>query len=350
MSITFTDFFSQLFTNPSLLVISVLISGVILVNGWTDAPNAIATCVSTRCLSPKKSIIMAAIFNFLGVFTMTLINSTVAQTIYNIVDFGNDSVAALTALSAALVAIVTWAVLAWLFGIPTSESHALIAGLSGSAIAIQGGIAGINGAEWIKVLYGMVISTVLGFGMGYSITKLIEKICKRIDRRKTIKFFKATQVVGGASMAFMHGAQDGQKFMGVFLLGVSLANGVGNATTFAIPLWLMLLCSFLMTLGTSIGGYKIIKTVGMKMAKLEPYQGAAADISSAACLMISSVSGVPVSTTHTKTTAIMGVGASKRLSNVNWGVVKEMVLAWILTFPGCGLLGYIATQVFIKIF
>ena len=350
MSITFTDFFSQLFTNPSLLVISVLISGVILVNGWTDAPNAIATCVSTRCLSPKKSIIMAAIFNFLGVFTMTLINSTVAQTIYNIVDFGNDSVAALTALSAALVAIVTWAVLAWLFGIPTSESHALIAGLSGSAIAIQGGIAGINGAEWIKVLYGMVISTVLGFGMGYSITKLIEKICKRIDRRKTIKFFKATQVVGGASMAFMHGAQDGQKFMGVFLLGVSLAYGVGNATTFAIPLWLMLLCSFLMTLGTSIGGYKIIKTVGMKMAKLEPYQGAAADISSAACLMISSVSGVPVSTTHTKTTAIMGVGASKRLSNVNWGVVKEMVLAWILTFPGCGLLGYIATQVFMKIF
>lgn len=350
MSIEFADFLSQLFTNPSLCIISLLISGVILVNGWTDAPNAIATCVSTRCLSPKKSIIMAAVFNFLGVFTMTLINSTVAQTIYNIVDFGNDSVAALTALSAALVAIVTWAVLAWLFGIPTSESHALIAGLSGAAIAIQGGIAGINGAEWVKVLYGMVISTILGFGMGYSITKLIEVICKKIDRRKTLKFFKATQVVGGASMAFMHGAQDGQKFMGVFLLGVSLANGVGNATTFAIPLWLMLLCSFLMTLGTSIGGYKIIKTVGMKMAKLEPYQGAAADLSSAACLMISSVAGVPVSTTHTKTTAIMGVGASKRLSNVNWGVVKDMVLAWVLTFPGCGILGYIATQIFMRIF
>ena len=163
MSIAFSDFISQLFTNPSLFIITTLISGVILVNGWTDAPNAIATCVSTRCLSPKKSIIMAAVFNFLGVFTMTLINSTVAQTIYNIVDFGNDTTAALTALSAALVAIVTWAVLAWLFGIPTSESHALIAGLSGSAIAIQGGIAGINGAEWIKVLYGIVISTILGF-------------------------------------------------------------------------------------------------------------------------------------------------------------------------------------------
>ena len=281
---------------------------------------------------------------------MTLINSTVAQTIYNIVDFGNDSTAALTALSAALVAIVTWAVFAWLFGIPTSESHALIAGLSGSAIAIQGGIAGINGAEWVKVLYGIVISTILGFGMGYGITKVIETICKNIDRRKTIKFFKGTQILGGASMAFMHGAQDGQKFMGVFLLGVALANGSSGASTFAIPLWLMLYCSFLMTLGTSIGGYKIIKTVGMKMTKLEVYQGAAADMAGAGCLLVSSVFGLPVSTTHTKTTAIMGVGASKRLSNVNWSVVKEMIFAWVLTFPGCGLLGYLATLIFMQIF
>lgn len=347
---TFSEFLNQLVSNPSFTIITVLISGVILVNGWTDAPNAIATCVSTRCLSPKKSIIMAAIFNFLGVFTMTLINSTVAQTIYNIVDFGDDSVAALTALSAALVAIVTWAVLAWALGIPTSESHALIAGLSGAAIAIQGGISGINGAEWVKVLYGLVISTILGFSMGYGVTKLIEVICKKIDRRKTIKFFKATQVVGGASMAFMHGAQDGQKFMGVFLLGTTLASGITGVTSFEIPLWLMFMCSALMTLGTSIGGYKIIKTVGMKMAKLEVYQGAAADISSAGCLLLSSVLGVPVSTTHTKTTAIMGVGASRRLSNVNWGVVKEMVLAWVLTFPGCGILGYLATQVFMKLF
>lgn len=350
MSITFSEFLSQLVSNPSFFVITILISGVILVNGWTDAPNAIATCVSTRCLSPKKSIFMAAIFNFFGVFTMTLINSTVAETIYNIVDFGSNTTAALTALCAALVAIVTWAVLTWIFGIPTSESHALIAGLSGAAIALQGGISGINGSEWVKVLYGLVISTVLGFGMGYLITKIIESICKNFDRRKTIKFFKGTQIIGGASMAFMHGAQDGQKFMGVFLLGISLANGYAGINTFSIPIWLMIVCSFLMTLGTSIGGYKIIKTVGMKMAKLEVYQGASADISSAACLLISSVMGVPVSTTHTKTTAIMGVGASKRLSNVNWGVVKDMVLAWVLTFPGCGILGYLATLVFMKIF
>lgn len=350
MDLTFGNFIQQIFQNPALLVITLLILGVILVNGWTDAPNAIATCVSTRSISPKKAIFMAAVFNFLGVFVMTLLSSTVAQTIFNMVDLGKNSSDALIAMCAALVAIVTWAVLAWLFGIPTSESHALIAGISGAAIAIQNGISAINFNEWKKVLYGLVISTILGFFLGFIITKIIEKICKHMDRRKTISLFKSTQVFSGAAMAFMHGAQDGQKFMGIFLLGVFLANGVATLETFTIPIWLMLLCSITMTLGTSIGGYKIIKTVGMKMVKLEPYQGTAADLAGAGCLLISTLTGVPVSTTHTKTTAIMGVGASKRLSNVNWGVVKSMLLAWVLTFPGCGLLGYFATFVFMKIF
>ena len=135
-------------------------------------------------------------------------------------------------------------------------------------------------------------------------------------------------------MAFMHGAQDGQKFMGVFMLGIFLANGQDNVTSFRIPLWLMILCSAVMALGTSIGGYRIIKAVGMDMVKLEKYQGFAADMAGAACLLLSSLTGIPVSTTHTKTTAIMGVGAARRLSSVNWGVVREMVLTWVLTFPG----------------
>ena len=347
MELSFQNFLIQLFNNPALFVITILILGVILVNGWTDAPNAIATCVSTRSISPKKAIIMAAIFNFLGVFVMTFISSTVAETIYNMVDFGNDSSNALIALCAGLIAIVSWAILAWIFGIPTSESHALIAGISGSAIAIQKGINGININEWMKVLYGLVISTILGFSLGFFITKIIEKICKNIDRRKTIPFFKKTQIISGAFMAFMHGAQDGQKFMGIFLMGVALANGVTNIGVFTIPVWLMIICSLTMTLGTSIGGYKIIKTVGMKMVKLEPYQGTSADIAGASCLLFSSLTGLPVSTTHTKTTAIMGVGASKRLSNVNWSIVKNMFLAWILTFPGCGLLGYLVSFLFI---
>ena len=208
MEISFIEFLKQLTSSPALIIITILNLGVILVNGWTDAPNAIATCVSTRSLSPKKAIMLAAVFNFLGVFLMTIINATVVQTIYNMVDFGNNSEQALIALAAAMIAIVVWAVVAWWFGIPTSESHALIAGISGAAIAIQKGFSGINGGEWMKVIYGLVISTVLGFGLGFLVTKLIQKICKNIERQKTTKFFKKSQVAGGAAMAFMHGAQD----------------------------------------------------------------------------------------------------------------------------------------------
>jgi PiT family inorganic phosphate transporter len=350
MSISLVDFLHQITSNPALFITVILTLGVILVNGWTDAPNAIATCVSTRAMSAKKAIIMAAIFNFLGVFVMTFVNATVAQTIYNMVDFGGDSKNSLVALCAALFAIVLWATAAWAFGIPTSESHALIAGISGAAIALQGGFSGINGSEWIKVIYGLFMSTILGFGIGFVMVRFIEYICKRMDKRKTVPFFQKAQIAGGAAMAFMHGAQDGQKFMGVFMLGVFLANGHSDVNNFVIPVWLMVLCSLVMALGTSIGGYRIIKTVGMGMVKLETYQGFAADAAAAICLLVSSVFGVPVSTTHTKTTAIMGVGASKRLSSVNWSIVKEMVFAWVLTFPGCGVVGYLMAYLFMKIF
>lgn len=349
MTISLAEFLSQLTSNPALFITVILTLGVIMVNGWTDAPNAIATCVSTRSISPKKAVFMAAIFNFLGVLVMTTVSKAVAQTIYNMVDFGDNPKNALIALCAALFAIVVWATAAWAFGIPTSESHALIAGVSGAAIALQGG-AGINGSEWIKVIYGLLMSSILGFGIGYIVTKLIGFICKGFDRRKTNFVFQKLQVGGGAAMAFMHGAQDGQKFIGVFLLGVFLAKGQGNVTEFEIPLWLMILCSFVMALGTSIGGYKIIKTVGMGMVKLGTFQGFSADLAATISLFVATAFGIPVSTTHTKTTAIMGVGASKRLSSVNWSVVKEMVFAWVLTFPGCGLLGYLMALIFMKIF
>ena len=350
MSISLNEFLSQLFSNPALAITVLLTLGVIMVNGWTDAPNAIATCVSTRSMGVRAAIIMAAVMNFAGVFVMTAINATVAETIYNMVDFGGESHQSLIALCAAMFAIVAWAVAAWYFGIPTSESHALIAGLSGAAIALPNGFGGINGAEWIKVIYGLVLSTLLGFGLGWLSAKLTEVTFRRVDRRKTGTFFRWAQIAGGGAMAFMHGAQDGQKFMGVFLLGVFLSQGRSDVTSFAIPVWLMVLCSVVMALGTSIGGYRIIKSVGMDMVKLEKYQGFSADLAGAACLMISSFSGLPVSTTHTKTTAIMGVGAARRMSSVNWGVVREMMLAWILTFPGCGIIGYLMSKLFIAIF
>ena len=151
-------------------------------------------------------------------------------------------------------------------------------------------------------------------------------------------------------MAFMHGAQDGQKFMGVFMLGIFLANGQDNVTNFQIPLWLMVLCSAVMALGTSIGGYRIIKAVGMDMVKLEKYQGFAADVSGALCLLYSSLFGIPVSTTHTKTSAIMGVGAVRRLSAINFGVVRDMMLTWVFTFPGCGLISFVMAKLFMVVF
>ncbi len=347
MSIEFTDFIATLTSGSPFVIITVLLTlGVILVNGWTDAPNAIATCVSTRSIKPRSAIIMAAVFNFLGVFVMTAFNARVASTIYKMVDFGDNSVEATSALCAALFAIVVWATAAWKFGIPTSESHALIAGLSGAAIALHGSLDGINGSEWVKVLYGLLLSTLLGFFSGFIVVRLIEALFRGIDRSRANKFFRGAQIFGGASMAFMHGAQDGQKFMGVFMLGLFLSTGNSGTTSFEIPIWLMLLCSVVMALGTSIGGYKIIKSVGMDMVKPQTYQGFSADLASALCLLLASVTGIPVSTTHTKTTAIMGVGASKRISSVNWKIVGDMVLAWILTFPGCGILGFLMVKLF----
>ncbi len=343
------EFLQQTFSNPILLVAVVLTLGVILVNGWTDAPNAIATCVSTRCMSVRGAVLMAAIMNFLGVFLMTIISPSVAQTITKMVDFGSGN-DAIIALCAAMFSIVTWATLAFLFGIPTSESHALIAGLTGSAIALHGSLAGVNGAEWLKVLYGIAISVSFGFILGWGVCKLVTIIFKRCERKKAQSFFKGAQIVGAASMAFMLGAQDGQKFMGVLLLCVFLAQGQTVPTSFTPELWIMILVSLVMGLGTAIGGKKIIKSVGMDMVKLEKYQGFSADIAAASSLLVCSLLSLPVSTTHVKTTSIMGVGSVKRLSAINFGVVKDMVLTWILTFPGCGLISFLITKLFMFIF
>ena len=345
------SYFLQQMTGNLMLAITVLLTlGVIFVNGWTDAPNAIATCIGTRSMGVRSAIITSAIFNFLGVLIMTHLNSAVASTISNMVDFGGNTHEALIALCAALFSIVVYSVTASFFGIPTSESHSLIAGLTGAAIAIQNGVGGVNMDEWIKVLYGLVLSLALGFVIGYLVCKLLTVLCARMDRRKTNGFFQGAQIFGAAAMSFMHGAQDGQKFIGVLFLGVAFCNGQSSVQGMIIPVWLMILCSVVMGLGTSVGGEKIIKSVGMDMVRLEKYQGFSADLAAALCLLLSSLFGIPVSTTHTKTSAIMGVGAVKRLSAINFGMVKEMVLTWVFTFPGCGLISFVMAKLFMAIF
>ena len=349
MDLSLSYFLQEMTTSPILMITMLLTLGVIFVNGWTDAPNAIATCVTTRCMSVRSAIWMSALFNFLGVFVMTQINSSVASTISNMVDFGDNTGYALIALCAALLSIVVYSVTASVFGIPTSESHSLIAGLSGAAIAIQQGLDGINMQEWIKVIYGLVLSLALGFATGWAICRVVTLVCRNVERRKANRFFNGAQIVGAASMSFMHGAQDGQKFIGVLFLGLAFANGQSSVHGMEIPVWLMLLCSLVMGLGTSVGGEKIIKSVGMDMVKLEKYQGFSADLAGAACLLFSSLFGIPVSTTHTKTSAIMGVGAVRRLSAINFGVVKDMMLTWVFTFPGCGLISFVMAKLLLMI-
>ena len=349
MGISLASFLQQVTSNPVLAITVVLTLGVIFVNGWTDAPNAIATCVTTRCMRVRSAIIMSAICNFFGVLIMTHINASVASTISNMVDFGGDTTMALVALCAALFSIVVYSVGASIFGIPTSESHSLIAGLTGAAIAL-GGAGGINMNEWIKVIYGLVMSLLFGFAIGWATAKVVTVICAGLDRRRTDTFFKYAQIFGAATMSFMHGAQDGQKFIGVLFLGVAFASGQPDVAGAIIPVWLMVLCSATMGLGTSVGGEKIIKSVGMDMVKLEKYQGFSADLSSSLCLLVMTVLGIPVSTTHTKTSAIMGVGAVRRLSAINFGVVKDMMLTWIFTFPGCGIISYAMAKLFMFLF
>ncbi|MCQ4763093.1 inorganic phosphate transporter [Cloacibacillus evryensis] len=349
MDVSLFYFFREMAASPILTITVLLTLGVIFVNGWTDAPNAIATCVTTRCMNVRSAILTSAVFNFLGVLVMTQINSSVAATISNMVDFGGNTSAALIALCAALFSIVVYSVGAARFGIPTSESHSLIAGLSGAAIAIQDGIGGINMSEWVKVLYGLGLSLFLGFVSGWLVCKLLTVVCADMDRRKTNVFFKYAQIFGAAAMSFMHGAQDGQKFIGVLFLGMAFCDGQTSVSGLAIPVWLMVLCSTTMALGTSVGGENIIRAVGMDMVRLEKYQGFSADLAAAGCLLLSSLFGIPVSTTHTKTSAIMGVGSVKRLSAINFGVVSDMMLTWIFTFPGCGLISFAMAKLFMAV-
>ena len=319
----------------------------IFVNGWTDAPNAIATVVSTRVLSPKVAVVLGALFNLLGVFFM---GTAVASTTASIVNIGAGKDALIT-LGAAQLSIVIWAVSAWRYGIPTSESHALIAGLMGAGISLNGWSA-FNWSSFQKVLIGLVISTVVGFVFGFLATKLIELICRNMNRRKTEGFFSVGQMLSASLMAFSHGAQDGQKFMGVFYLalvigGIYSFNADGSMT---IPVWIMLICSVVMGIGTSVGGYKIIKSMGIDMVKLEKYQGFSSEVVASGSMIAATLFGIPLSTTNTKATAMMGAGASKGISNVNWSIAKDMIIAWILTFPACLILGYVSASLFRWIF
>ena len=345
MDLSLAAFMAQMQMYPSLGVIIVLVIAVTIVSGATDAPNAIATAVSTRCMKPNTALILAAIFNFVGIIGMTYISAAVAHTMFNMVDFSGDTHVALMALIAAMIASIAWGVLCWFLGIPASKSHSLIAGITGAAIALNGW-AGVVLGEWVKVLYGMAFSLLAGFALGWVMVKLVEGVFRFTNRRRATVICTYIQDVCACALAFLHGAQDGQKFMSIALLGIALSLGMENAGEVNFPLWLMILCSIAMSVGTLIGGKRIIKSVAMDMVTLEKYQGVASSITTVITLFVASMTGMPVSTSHCNTAAIMGVGASRNPRKVRWNIAGNMVLAWVLTFPCCGLIGFALARLF----
>jgi len=349
MSLTLSVFFEQMAAYPALGVIIVLVLGVTIVSGATDAPNAIATAVSTRCLSINQALVIAAIFNFVGLVGMTYISTAVAHTMFSMVDFSGDTHMALMALMAAMIGSIAWGIFCWFFGIPASKSHSLIAGITGGAIALNGW-SGVVIGEWAKVLYGMAFSLIAGFILGWLFVRFVELVFRRIPRKSSSKVFVIVQDVFAAGLSFLHGAQDGQKFMSIGLLGIALAFGMESPAQDGFPLWLMIACSLAISLGTFLGGKRIIKSVAMDMVKLEKYQGVAASLSTIVTLFVASMTGMPVSTSHCSTSAIMGVGASKSFRRVKWDIAKNMVLAWVLTFPCCGLIGFALAKLFMAVF
>ncbi len=308
-----------------LLVVLVLILGAEFVNGWTDAPNAIATVVSTRSLSPIQAILMAAVLNLVGVLSGTAVAATIGK------DIIDPSIVDLTTVGGAMVGIIIWSTVAAYWGIPTSESHALVAGLAGAGLATAGPDALVL-SGWTKVGYGLLFSTFLGFGGGVLMMTAVYRLFRRATPGRTKRVFRWLQVLSSGFMAFSHGSNDGQKFMGAFTLALVLGGQLG---TFAVPKWVIFLCAGTMALGTITGGWRIMRTLGMKITKLETHQGFAAEMAAASTIELASRLGIPLSTTHTISTAIMGVGATRGVSAVRWGVTRELVTAWILTFPIC---------------
>lgn len=345
MGLTLSVFLSQAGAHPVLIGILILVIGVTIISGATDAPNAIASAVSTRCMKPGAALALAAIFNFVGLVGMTYISTAVAHTMFNMVNFSGNTHQALLALIAAMIGSIGWGVFCWFRGIPASKSHSLIAGVTGGAIALNG-LAGVVFSEWMLVIYGMVFSLVAGFVLGMVVTKLIEILFARAHRGRANAICVVVQDVCACALSFLHGAQDGQKFMSIGLLGIALAFGMETSGETNFPLWLMILCSAAISLGTLLGGKRIIKSVAMDMVSLEKYQGVAASVSTVITLFVASITGMPVSTSHCSTAAIMGVGASKSFKRVNWGIAQHMVAAWLLTFPCCGFIGWALAKLF----
>lgn len=295
------------------------------INGFHDTANAIATSVSTKALTPRRAIILAAVMNFVGAMTFTGVAKTITKDIVDPFTLPNGSVVIL----AALLAAIAWNLITWYYGIPSSSSHAIIGSIAGAAIAAAG-FEALHYSGFLKIIYGLLLSPILAFIVGFIFYNIIKMVFKNTNLTKTNNGFRKVQVATAALQAYSHGTNDAQKAMGIITMAL-IANGYTDSTD--IQLWVQVSCALAMGIGTSVGGWKIIKTVGGKIMKIRPVNGVSADLTGASVIFGASFLGIPVSTTHVITSSILGVGASHRLKGVKWGTAKTMIITWFITLP-----------------
>lgn len=321
--------------DPLYILVGLIILALVFdyINGMHDSANAIATVVSTRVLAPRTALILSAALNFVGAFTSTAVAKTIGKGIVDPALVTNGIVAA------ALIGAIFWNLLTWYYGIPSSSSHALIGGIIG-AVLVEHGFAELNSAGILKIVKALIIAPIAGFVGGMILMIAIMWIFHRSPAGKVNRWFKHLQLVSASFMALSHGSNDAQKVMGIITMALVGAGYYANQA-FHIPTWVVLICATAMALGTAAGGWRIIKTMGVKMIRLQPVHGFAAETAAAVTILTASHMGAPVSTTHVISGSIMGVGSAKRFTAVRWGTAGQMGVAWVLTIPATAGVAYL---------
>lgn len=316
-----------------LVVICIVIFALVFdfMNGFHDTANAIATSVSTKALRPRSAIILASVMNFVGALTFTGVAAKITSGIANPFELDNGT----TVILAALISAIVWNFVTWVFGIPSSSSHALIGGIVGSVI-VSSGFGAVELGGFLSIVEGLLLTPIVAFIVGYIIYTIIKLIFKNKNLAKTNKQFRRVQIITAAIQAFSHGTNDAQKSMGIITMALIVG---GFHSTLGVPFWVQLSCAAAMTLGTATGGWRIIKTVGGKIMKIRPVNGVSADFTGALTILGATLIHLPVSTSHIISTAIMGVGSAHRVKGVNWGTAQRMVITWVITLPVTALLG-----------
>jgi len=318
----------------SLLLITVLIVIFAVVfdfiNGFHDTANAIATSVSTKALSPRVAIALASIMNFVGAMTLTGVAKTITKDIVDPFALDNGS----TIILAALIAAILWNLITWYYGIPSSSSHALIGSIAGAAIAAAG-FNIINFSGFTTIIQALIFSPLIAFTIGFIVYSIFKIVFKNNNLAKTNRRFRRIQIVTAALQAYSHGTNDAQKVMGIITMALIVNNYQSHGD---IQLWVQFICALAMALGTAMGGWRIIKTVGGKIMKIRPVNGVAADTTSAFVIFGATFLHLPVSTTHVISSSILGVGSSHRIRGVKWGTAQRMIMTWVITLPISALL------------